>query len=431
MLIRQVISNKTNVVFLFIILLMLMQCTTVPQSATTTTEAEQTTIKPSTGTVVPLQKTTTPLTSETSISTEEISAISLTSTPVPMSTITETVLTTPLAPEFPTRVDIESETDINLSDTPIIAALAHIDSDTGAFVDNYSLYLMNLEGIVTKRLVDSDTDYVQPGWSPNCEHIVFVGDSYYSGESYHNRLFLMNVKDSNSIVELGTTLRAHRTPSWSPDGKSVVFEGVGSETTQIYVYTIDSQELAQLTSEGNNRQPNWSSDGTYIVFTSDRNQESTSSVYFMKADGSEQKQLLPYFWGADPSSFDQPGIYNPQAPVWSPDGKWIAFRVTENANDREANKIYIVTNEGIDAHPVVPGDRHNDDVQSEDFYYIFEANPRWSPDGTQILYIRSNGFTNETSLCISHSLDEETICNPIDSQDLIESIDWCPISTSE
>lgn len=46
-------------------------------------------------------------------------------------------------------------------------------------------------------------------------------------------------------------------------------------------------------------------------------------------------------------------------PVWSPDGQWIAFHVTENVNSREADKIYIMTNDSLDARPITPGDRRN------------------------------------------------------------------------
>lgn len=344
----------------------------------------------------------------------------------------ETATTVLSSSETPTTVEKEVNTEVERATPPLVVSLAHINPDTYKLMDEYSLYLMNLDGEVMKHLIESDTDSFHANWSPDCKQIVFVGNSDYINEMYHSRLFVMSVEDNWSIEEIVTPLLAYRNPSWSPDGKSIVFEGVDGESTQVYVYTIDDQGLHKLTNEGNNYEPDWSPDGSYIVFTSDRNYEWTaSSIYIMNIDGSKQKQLLPYFWGENPSSFENPGMYNPQKPIWSPDGKWIAFKVTENANDHEADKIYIMTDEGLNAHPIVAGDRYNDDVQSEDFYYMFEDNSRWSPDSEQILLTRSNGFTNETSLCIASVFSDEIICNPIAPQDIIKSVDWCSLSVDK
>jgi len=376
-----------------------------------------------TATIASIQITRTPLNSGETESTMASSTVTSNLTPTQM-TLPSAAVTTPLMLETPALAEtVANATD--LIDAPLIVILAHINLETYTLLDEYNLYLMSLDGQITEQLTESDTSLFYPSWSPDCKQLAFVRDSDYIDEEYRNHLILMDIESDHSNMEIKTHLLAYRNPSWSLDGKSLVFEGVDSESTQVYIYDIESEELTQLTNEGNNFQPDWSPDDTQIVFASDRNYERSSSIYVMNADGSEQRQLLPYFWGADPSSFENPSMYNPQEPVWSPDGKWIAFRVTENANDREVDKIYTMTSEGLDAHPIVPGDRKNDRVLSDDFYYVFETNPRWSPDNAQILFVRSNGFTNETSLCIADAFSDKTMCNPIDSRDIIRSIDWC------
>ena len=430
MLIRKVLNNRINLVVFFMFLMLLVQCTIASQVNPSTEITKQ----PEANTAIDIatlsQMTETPIITIVSSVTPGFSTFSATSTPIPTPQPSEMVTPTPSLSQTPTPVRVNENILASSTNIPIVVALAHVDLETDTFLDKYSLYLMNLNGGVIEQLVESDTEYFGPSLSPDCEYIAFVGESYYSDGVYHNRLFLMEIGKNNSILEIATPFRAHRSPNWSPDGKSIIFEGVGNESAQIHVYTIGSQELTQLTIEGNNHQPNWSPDGMHIVFTSDRDSDHTSSIYVMNTDGSEQKQLLPYFWGNDPSSFENPAMYDPQEPTWSPDGKWIAFSVTEYANDRRAKKIYVMTNDGLDARPIVPGDRKNDNFLSEDFYYFFEGNPKWLPDGTQILFLRSNGFTNETSLCIASVSGEQMVCNPIDNSNLIESFDWC-VGTNE
>jgi TolB protein len=53
----------------------------------------------------------------------------------------------------------------------------------------------------------------------------------------------------------------------------------------------DGENLMQLTEYGNNEEPSFSPDGRYIVFNSDR--EGTKGIYIMRANGEAQKRITP------------------------------------------------------------------------------------------------------------------------------------------
>jgi dipeptidyl aminopeptidase/acylaminoacyl peptidase len=64
------------------------------------------------------------------------------------------------------------------------------------------------------------------------------------------------------------------------------------------------------------------------------------------------------------------------APQWSPDGKWIAFTVTEwnRKEDRRDSHIFLVAAEGGPPIKLTNGERG-------------ESQPQWSPDGTRIAFL--------------------------------------------
>ena len=163
-------------------------------------------------------------------------------------------------------------------------------------------------------------------------------------------------------------------PEPSPDGSRIAFvvADYGQSTGDIYVMNRDGTNVVQLTDDPElDDQPSWSPDGTRIAFRSFRNQRD-GDVYLMNADGSDQVNLYP-----DPV----PAVYDLGRPAWSPNGARIAY----SSNEGGTYDIWMMRPDGSDRIRI---------TSSEDL----DVEPSWSPDGSRLAFRRTYFSDNESDV---------------------------------
>jgi len=124
----------------------------------------------------------------------------------------------------------------------------------------------------------------------------------------------------------------------------------------IYIMRSDGSDPAQITANAyNDTSPVWSPDGRRIAFVSDR--DGSREIYVMNADGNEQLNL-----SRNPAE--------DWTPAWSPDGKRLAF-----GSFRDGNwEIYVMNADGSSPTRLT---RNN----------AADYSPAWSPDGQRLAFV--------------------------------------------
>ena len=223
----------------------------------------------------------------------------------------------------------------------------------------------------TPRLVASVPGEARvPAFSPNGDRVAFTG----SGDSA-TTVFTVR-PDGSDLTELagwngwhGSHLR------WSPDGTALaattdgIWEGgaggTGPRTTQLAVVAADGSGLRMVDAGPNTHagSAEWRPDGRLIAFVG---YTRTRDVFLAARDGTNVRKI--------------PGAANIASGVaWSPDGKRLAFM--RNRSDRTVEIVVLE----LDVDGSVTGSTA---FRPEPQISALEdgLTPRWSPDGSQLVY---------------------------------------------
>lgn len=201
----------------------------------------------------------------------------------------------------------------------------------------YEIYSLDLNDGSVDQLTDRLGVLTAPEVSPDGTSITFARGDPTNG-SYQIMVMDRNGKNADNIPQV-----AGWDPTWSPDGKQILFASGVDGKTQLFVVNRNGSDLHQVSNLPAIRgRSDWSADGQFIVTYSGPawNRE----VYIMNADGSNARQLTPRGGNSQGASF-------------SPDGKWVVFTAYfDNYGDDHGCEIYIIRTDGTDLRRLTNND---------------------------------------------------------------------------
>lgn len=169
---------------------------------------------------------------------------------------------------------------------------------------------------------------------------------------------LVWVDRKNQVQALLAPSRRYSSPAISPDGQRIAISIFSGNHVDVWVYEIPHGTLTRLTFDENSTAPLWSVDGKRIAFRTTRGVD--SGILWKPADGSGTEENLVPRLGL---------ITIPTS--WSPDGKFLAYYSIGTDTGRD---IFIAP---------LQGEREPRPFLQTKFD---ELHPRFSPDGRWIAY---------------------------------------------
>jgi TolB protein len=149
------------------------------------------------------------------------------------------------------RLTVSSEIDTSPTFSPNGREIAFISSRAGG----QHLYKIGIDGTNLTRLRVDGTQIDSPAWNPNPHISDLIA---YAASEGGNRfqIFVYSLGTGRSVVVTRGYGRAD-SPSWSPDGRQIVYEAAQGGQTHIFAVGLDGSRLRQLTRDGKNQSPSW------------------------------------------------------------------------------------------------------------------------------------------------------------------------------
>ena len=225
--------------------------------------------------------------------------------------------------------------------------IVYVSNSGGRFKE---IYVSHLDGSEKFQVTDNHTINLSPSWSPDGRSVI-----YSSFKDRNQTLYIFELFSGKETKFNPRGPGKYLSGKISPDGQSVVTTLESSGNTNLYLLDRSGNVIRRLTQEpGIEVSPSWSPDGKQVVFVSDRS--GSPQVYILDLQGGKTRRLT------------YSGSYN-TSPEWSPRGDRIVY------TGRVGNRFAIFS------IPADGGDPRKLTAESSD-----SEDPTWSPDGRHIAF---------------------------------------------
>jgi hypothetical protein len=235
------------------------------------------------------------------------------------------------------------------------------DPDDGS--TDPDIYVMNIDGTGLTQITANvpgrgpggmgAAEY-EPAWSPDGTRL-----AYRFGDGLNADIWIVDIATKQATRLTGLTSGPggpagyDAEPAWSPDGTKIAFSNGKGPTARIDVVDVATKVISPLIDAPgiSDASASWSPDGTTIAYR--RGDEGAGgAIWSAPVSGGPATALTDPFGGAEPPEGEngEPAAYSDLHPVWSPDGKRIAFQssrpdgpVEEIAGDPD---LYVMNADG-------------------------------------------------------------------------------------
>ncbi len=186
-----------------------------------------------------------------------------------------------------------------LNITPALSPDGNYLAFASSYEGNSEIYRMDTRTKALQRLTGHAGGDLSPSWSPSGRELAFASD-----RSGGPQIFLMS-RDGTNVRRLTFEGDYNAAPVWSPRGNWIAYVcRTPKKEYKLCLITPDGQKRVQLTTgQGVDDSPSWSPDGRHLVFSSTAGGK--SHIYMINADGKDLERI----------TFS--GTHN-SAPTWSP-----------------------------------------------------------------------------------------------------------------
>jgi TolB protein len=251
-------------------------------------------------------------------------------------------------------------------------------TEAGGYSD---IYRVGPDGTRERMLTGEGTGYnVEPSWSPDGKRIVF---KQADTDVDYGRIRMMDA-DGSGEVDLTDGSADDRDPAWFPSGDRIVFsrdrDGSGNDLYALDLDGTGAAEPVRLTAgPGQDTYPAVSPSGKKIAFASRYRDDTTSenadnsAIYVMRAAPEGRGNRPVRITSGKTDSF---------SPVWSPDGKRIAYTTYRSGFPGGGFRFY----EDVLVMDADGTGKKNLTKDTPDL----ASDPAWSPDGKRIAFRRAS-----------------------------------------
>ena len=217
------------------------------------------------------------------------------------------------------------------------------------FNDEPNVYIQDIRSGRSERLGSFPGMTFAPRFGPKGDRLIM---SWAKDEDGASDIYEMDLR-TQEIRQLTNSRAIDTAPSYSPDGKRVVFESNRAGRQQIYTMTSNGKNVQRISyGEGRYATPVWSPRGDIIAFT--KMHRGTFYIGVMNVDGAGERLLAEGFLV--------------EGPTWAPNGRVLMYFKQEpftNEGDGGEAALYRIDITGYNERRIITPSQASD--------------PAWSP----------------------------------------------------